>query len=229
MKKRTRSDVAPYGTWKCIWCNKIFRTKAELIEHKHQVHTRYDKDGNKISWNKGLTKETNTSIAKISDTLNKGLQSGRIIPGFTGKHHTKDFCKKLSVCRKTEYKQGKRSGWTTRNIESYPEKFWKKVLTNNKIKFDFNFYIKKSDLGILDDASGYFLDFKLKDNIDLEIDGRQHQDNDRIESDKKRDSILNFNGWKIYRIKWNEINSEYGKNQMKEKIQLFLDWYNKQV
>lgn len=226
MKRKTRNTAAPYGTWKCVWCDEIFRTRAELIAHKHRNHTRYDENGNKINWNKGQTKETNPAIAKISKTINEGLQSGRIIPAFKGKHHSKEFCQKLSDCRKLEYQQGKRSGWTSRNIESYPEKFWKKVLKNNSIDFEFNFYIKKSDLGCKNEMSGYFLDFKLKNNIDLEIDGRQHHDLDRVESDKKRDKLLKANGWKIYRIEWNEINSDYGKRQMQEKIQQFLKWYN---
>ena len=41
-------------------------------------------------------------------------------------------------------KNGKHKGWKTRNIESYPEKFFKKVLIQNNIFFEFNKPIKKS-------------------------------------------------------------------------------------
>jgi len=70
----------------------------------------------------------------------------------------------------------------------------------------------------------YFLDFKLPKNVDLEIDGSQHQY--RTESDNRRDELISSIGYKIYRISWNDINSSAGKNLMKQKIDKFLKWYN---
>lgn len=124
-------------------------------------------------------------------------------------------------------KANKWKGWTSRKIASYPEIFFKKVLEENKIKYSFNHYISKKELGV-DEASGYFLDFKIGDNIDLEIDGKQHNYSDRRESDARRDALLKAKGWLIYRIPWNEINSEKGKQKMKTKIKDFLDWLHKQ-
>ena len=132
---------------------------------------------------------------------------------------------KISQLIQKRVKDGTHVGWKIRPIASYPEKFWMKVLQNNNIKYEFNFYINKRSLG-LSDSSGYFLDFKLDKNIDLEIDGKQHTYKDRKESDIRRDEILSKNGWTIYRIPWNEINSESGKNKMKEKITKFLNFYN---
>jgi predicted signal transduction protein with EAL and GGDEF domain len=74
-----------------------------------------------------------------------------------------------------------------------------------------------------------FLDFYIEINnkkIDLEIDGKQHNYPDRKESDKQRDKILKNAGYIVYRIKWNEINSEDGKIKMKSKIDKFLDFIN---
>ena len=120
--------------------------------------------------------------------------------------------------------EGKHKGWQSRNLVSYPEQFWKKVLENNNIKYSFNHVVKKRDIG-LNDASNYFLDFLIDNQIDLEIDGKQHKYPDRIESDKLRDTLLTEAGYIVYRIPWNEIKSEQGQNKMKEKIQSFLNFY----
>lgn len=123
-------------------------------------------------------------------------------------------------------KNGKHKGWKTRSIASFPETFWKTVLENNQIEYEFNYPIKKSSLGLQHEASCYFLDFKLKDKIDLEIDGKQHKYPERKANDLKRDNLLKKNGWKVYRIEWNEISSEEGSKLMKKKIDDFLQWYH---
>ena len=115
-------------------------------------------------------------------------------------------------------------GWQSRNILSYPEKFWTKVLENNKIEFISNKPVKQEN-----NMSCYFLDFYIEKNgrkIDLEIDGKQHKYKDRQESDKKRDIYLKSLGYEVYRIEWNAINKKSGKDLMKEKIDKFIKYYN---
>jgi very-short-patch-repair endonuclease len=120
-------------------------------------------------------------------------------------------------------KNGKHKGWNSRNIISYPEKFFIKVLGLNKIKFKHNFPVLKKSLG-LDSAYNYFLDFYIEDKrIDLEIDGKQHLD--RIEHDDERDGALIRNGYYVYRIKWKNINTESGKKYIKNEIRMFLEFY----
>ena len=119
-------------------------------------------------------------------------------------------------------KEGKFKGWQSRNITSYPEKFWKEVLDNNDIKYEFNFPIKQDN-----NLYNYFLDFYININnrkIDLEIDGKQHKYTNRQESDIKRDIYIKSKGIEVYRIEWNEINSDKGKLLMKEKINKFLEY-----
>lgn len=112
-------------------------------------------------------------------------------------------------------REGRHKGWTSRNILSYPEKFFITVLNNNSIKFIPN----KPSLS-------YFLDFAIEDKmIDLEIDGKQHKYPERKVSDAARDEVLTKNGWRVYRIEWNGINTEEGKKVMKEKIDKFLEFY----
>lgn len=123
--------------------------------------------------------------------------------------------------------EGRFQGWKSRNITSYAEKFWKQVLDNNNIK-----YIREQlvEYGNLGNGERYFLDFYIEHNgrkIDLEIDGKQHKYQDRQESDIKRDNFLKSLGYEVYRIDWNSINTDKGKNLMKEKIDKFLEFIKK--
>lgn len=127
-----------------------------------------------------------------------------------------EYIEKLKKAQQKRVKEGRHKGWKTRNILSYPEEFFIKVLDNNKITYKVNKYFK-----------GYFLDFAIEEKmIDLEIDGKQHQYEDRKEHDIKRDKFLKENGWIVYRIDWNSINTEEGSLLMKDKIDKFLEFYN---
>ena len=123
---------------------------------------------------------------------------------------------------------GEHKGWATRNISSYPEEFFKVVLNNLNLPYEFNFPVSKPSLGVKS-SSSYFLDFYIQieqRKIDLEIDGKQHEYTDRKESDQERDSLLIQNGYEVYRIKWKnpvtEENKIYIKSEI-EKMKTFLD------
>lgn len=55
--------------WICKTCNKEFKTRALLRKHRKETFC-----GNKVSWNKGLTKETDERIRKISLKCSKTLK-----------------------------------------------------------------------------------------------------------------------------------------------------------
>lgn len=125
--------------------------------------------------------------------------------------------KNLSKAVQERIKNGLHKGWQSRNILSYPEKFFIEVLNNNNIKFEHNKPIKKRELG-LECSSNYFLDFYIEcGNIDLEIDGKQHELGERKTHDIDRDDILTKNGYNVYRIKWKSINNKKVKNILKKK------------
>lgn len=140
------------------------------------------------------------------------------------KIYSEKYRKNISKKIQENIKNGLHKGWKSRNIVSYPERFFQKVLKLNNIDYDFNHVVHKRDLGV-NDSSSYFLDFFIRNDIDLEVDGKQHQLPERAESDKIRDELLTKSGYKVYRIKWNEINSKEGKELMKQKINDFLEWY----
>jgi very-short-patch-repair endonuclease len=135
--------------------------------------------------------------------------------------------KNVSKSQKERIKKGLHHGWNSRNILSYPEKFFTKVLKNNNLyeKCSVNHPInKKIDLNV-DESWSYFLDFYFEEKkICLEIDGSQHKD--RKEHDNLRDERLENVGIKVYRIEWKSINTKKGKMYMKNEINKFLDFYN---
>lgn len=95
------------------------------------------------------------------------------------------------------------------------------VLDNNGIKYEREVYIKQYQ---------YFLDFVIKKDdriINLEIDGRQHLEREAREHDNLRDVRMISLGYEVYRVLWNEINTQKGKDDMKLKINDFLSFLNK--
>lgn len=132
--------------------------------------------------------------------------------------------KRRNICKYASSQVKNRKYWMTRDKKSYAEKFWITVLNNNNILYSHNFPVKIEDTG-----HHFYLDFYIQKNdilLDLEIDGKQHEYEDRKLHDQSRDLYLTKQGYIVYRIKWNEIKSEDGKELMKYKIETFLDFYN---
>ena len=108
-----------------------------------------------------------------------------------------------------------------RNIPSYAEKFFMSVLENNNISYEFEKPVVNNKNHF------YYLDFYIEKaalKIDLEIDGKQHKD--RTEHDIVRDAFLTEQGYIVYRISWNNINTASGKQIMQQKINDFIAFYN---
>lgn len=149
---------------------------------------------------------------KLCKIHNKTNYCGKCCPKHTNaRPEIRELHRKI---QNEKVKNGTHKGWKARNIKSYAEIFWERVLENNKIE-----YVREKKVG------KYFLDFVIG-NLDLEIDGKQHQYKERKESDLKRDEFLRNEGYFVYRIRWNEINTEEGKQMMKDKIDLFLSFYD---
>lgn len=179
--------------------------------------------------------------ADIGQKISKGLQKyfstrGHVIHKITcslckkekvTKHPSQKYCspecvKKCPVIREkyrqahlNRIKAGYIYGWRSRDNPSYAEKFFMKVLINNHLPYEFEKREGK-----------YYIDFAFTNKkIALEIDGKQHE---RIEyqlKDAKKDKFLIDNGWKVYRIPWNSVNTEKGQLLMKNKIDGFLKFY----
>lgn len=125
----------------------------------------------------------------------------------------------MSLALKKAHAEGRHAGFIYHNQESYPEKYFKQILLTYNIPFE-------SQFPVYNGKNYYHLDFKLYDNIDLEIDGRLHEDEKQKVADQIRDNFMISCGYKIYRFKWVDPKKvEY----MQYKIEEFLNWLSLQI
>jgi very-short-patch-repair endonuclease len=107
---------------------------------------------------------------------------------------------------KTMAKNGTHSGWHNRKGEpSYPEKYFISLFENENITG----WIREKKVG------RWFIDFAFEDrHLAVEIDGRQHLDEERKKSDIAKDEYLSSDGWSIVRIPWSNPMTEKGRKNL---------------
>lgn len=212
-------------------CSTSFNNKKRIITDKHREKTSLtltsiNKGGRKI-----LSEYKRICLFCENEFIVNRLDNDRL----SKTKYCSDKCSNsnmkinVSLSQLDRVKKGIHKGWQSRKILSYPEKFFIKVLDNSNLKYETNFMIKKSDLGF-NDTGNYFLDFYFIDKyIDLEIDGKQHNYEDRQESDIIRDNALNKKGINVYRIKWKNINNLEGRTYIENEIKNFLNFYKNKM
>lgn len=153
------------------------------------------KNGTRKAWNKGLTSDTNSSVAKGKNTLNRRIDSGEIV--YNGTPCSEETKQKLSDIRikflnenpdKVPYKLNHSSK------QSYPEKYFTECFKDLTIESEYR-------------VIRYSLDFAnpLTKRY-VEIDGEQHYVDSRIvEHDIKRTLNLTELGWEAKRIRWKQF------------------------
>jgi very-short-patch-repair endonuclease len=198
--KRKPSET--YKTINCVLCGDEITVKKQ--------------DRNKKNCDNCETKKERTKKKLIcigcGKVLKKKTKYGKCKECYVKDDQYKKLC---SERMKKRVEDGIHSGWKVRskNNPSYPEQFFMKVLDNNDIEYEFEL-----------PSCGFFIDFAIG-NIALEIDGKQHLEEDRKERDRRKDKALEKEGWLVYRIPWKSINSKSGKQYIKEEIEKFLDFY----
>ena len=206
---------------KCIDCGR----DVEVKKQTNPGLVRCDECKKLHKYNKHIQKEPKPKTRKCGGkkTIKRPIRSKKCIiceryieptltPGgnYSKTKYCSPECKHIDMVRighktyESSKKNGSHKPWQSRNITSYPENFWIRVLENNNIKFTREYFLNKK----------YFLDFYIEVNgrkIDLEIDGKQHKRKDHIKHDKIRDEYVTSLGIEVYRVPWNSINSEHGK------------------
>lgn len=96
---------------------------------------------------------------------------------------------------------GLHKGWSNRSNKkpSFPESVVIEILERQKISYTKEFPHEK-----------WFIDFSNEQQkIALEIDGKQHDEPSRKESDERKDASLQENGWSVHRIRWQKLTPEF--------------------
>lgn len=221
------NKIANYQFKNKKWCCSNFLSKCEGMRKKNSLNLKgierpwliNNKHGKgRVSWNLGLTKETDIRIKKQSD-LKKGKS-------YIGRPHTEETKRKLSeTAKKLKYGgyrkgsgRGKKGIYKEYYFDSSWEFYW--IVYN----LDHNIFFKRNSVGYTYYFDGkekkYYPDFILSDNSIVEVKGYSTK-----EVDAKM-KTLEFNNIKYEIIDKHKIipyikyvDSTYGKNY----VDLFLN------
>lgn len=109
-------------------------------------------------------------------------------------------------------KNGEWHGWVNNPHRiSYAEKYFEDYFNSIGLKYTREVKIGK-----------YFADFLFGKNIILEIDGKQHDITENMIKDDEKEHFLIDAGYKVFRIKWKNVNTEFGRNLVHTQTQNFL-------
>lgn len=110
-----------------------------------------------------------------------------------------------------------KTAWRTKNNMSWPEKFFINACKDAGLLNKFLFIREKS-------FYPYFADFTIEEEkVVIEIDGSQHLNKDRYESDCKKDNLIASMGYKIYRIPAKLLYSEIDRKIVIEELTKFIN------
>lgn len=176
------------------WCCEDFYTKCPENRRKNSERVKQaHKDGRCVSsqlekgwgWNRGLSKETSTSMMSVANTLHNKYLNKELFHPFLGKHHTEESKKKMknNGGYRKHAGRGKQGWYKGYECDSSWELAWVIYNLEHGIKFErnrqgFQYEFKGKILR-------FYPDFILEDGIYVEIKGWL--------DDKNRAKIESFN------------------------------------
>lgn len=110
------NDWCINNKWTCPYCKKEYKSKQGLVSHIWRSHYEDGKKHNpnvgckvinRVSWNKGLTKETDIRIKEQAEKSIERFASGERIKNFSGKKHSEESKRKISEAMSLNNKGGK--------------------------------------------------------------------------------------------------------------------------
>lgn len=199
--------------YKCTFCGKEYENRYSYLGHC-STHSRRGRKGRKKReilknckfCNKYFENPLSLGghVSSCEMNPNKDAKSKKMSESGKGRVTSIESKKKISNSMKKAHKEGKawnigKSRWN--NKQSYPEKFFTKVINNEFFDKDF---IPEFPIGI------YSLDFAWTNKKKaIEIDGEQHERfEEYIERDKRKDIFVKSEGWEILRIKWKDMHKD---------------------
>ena len=201
VKQDHSKQTAPYGTWKCKHCGEIYKTKGRLQKHIHDNHVKIGEDGRTITWNKGLTKETDERVAKnakhVSESFQKTIANGYVNPTWNGVYWSEEKRKEQSKRKKKLYTEHPEKHPNVKMHQngfiSKPEKITKQWLIEHNIDYIPQYRVQHEDLI-------RYVDFYIPHlYLFIEIDG-SYWHKDTKDLDEKKDLLAKKYGFKTLRI-----------------------------
>ena len=191
----SKEHYGEYGSGRfcCPKCARAFSTKAKRKEINEKV-------------SKTLTKQKPEFKQVICVCCNTIFETK-----YTSKSRIcSDECRFIlkseasKLGRRTAKERGTFTGWKVRTKEpSYAEKYFISLFENENIVG----YVRELNVG------KWFIDFAFPDlKLAIEVDGKQHEYEERKISDLEKDRHLNELGWIVFRIKWKNPISDSNRN-----------------
>jgi len=191
---------------KCEFCGKeynkygikshIWRNHGEGVNHDPN---RGYKDGNRVVWNKGLTKDTNDILLKNSKIIKEKYKNGKIIPSrsFLNRKHTSESILKMKQSnrkRKNSDTVGRgKFGWYK---DYWCDSTWELAFVIYNLDHDIKFERNKEGFEYIynGEVCKYYPDFILEDGTYLEIKGYMNgKDEEKIKQFKFPLKVLSTN------------------------------------
>lgn len=177
--------LQPNGKYLCEFCNREI-SKHGIKNHIRMKHTeegqlkiknrKEDTFKDSRGWSKGLTKENDIRVQKISQVLKDKFDKGELTGSFTGKHHTDETKNKIS-----ENKNGKMGGYrkgSGRGKSGWYKDYWCDsswelafVIYNLEHDIPFTRNTEKFQYEFNNEKHNYIPDFIMGDGSYVEIKG----------------------------------------------------------
>jgi very-short-patch-repair endonuclease len=197
---------------KCIKCGLIMKNKNGQANHTRQCklsseiveNIKVDYIKNELSI-RDLEKKYNISNTIIKKILKGYLRSFRESSKLAHikyperfKHSDESKAKLREIRLKWMKENPEKTAWRQSNM-SYPEKLFKSKV--EELELDKKYLIIRER-----SFFPYFIDFAFEnEKVAIEIDGKQHELPERMESDQEKDNLLIKDGWRVYRIEAKQI------------------------
>lgn len=182
------------GKYACPFCGKEF-TKKGISSHIWRMHGE-GKDFKPTLGQPSPFKGVKGKFKHTEASKEKMRRSHKTRPP-----QSEEVRQRISESMKKAHVEGRawnigKSRWN--NKPSYPEKFFAKVIENEFLDKE---YQTEYNVSI------YSIDFAWPHKkLAIEIDGEQHQRFDEYkERDKRKDALLESEGWKVLRIAWKDM------------------------
>lgn len=206
----------------CKFCGKICKNKNSLHCHERLCKSNPNKrESNFAKYNasdhKGHNQYTKAKELGLPKPVVSESSHKKRSEAASGKRHSEETKRKISEGVKkwcTDHPNEVPYRKYHSSNESYPEKYFRKVLENANIQFEQEYSVHR-----------YSLDFAFPEKkVYFEVDGKQHEY--MTEPDEIRTKFLAENGWRLLRrIEWwkyKKLNSkeqeEYCKDLIKDII-----------
>lgn len=192
---------------KCEFCGKeynkygikshIWKNHGEGVNHDPN---RGYKDGNRVVWNKGLTKDTNDIILKYSEKSKLQFKNGERVPScsFLNRKHTPESILKIKEGSRKNRKPSKgigkgKFGWYK---DYWCDSTWELAFVIYNLDHDIKFERNKEGFEYIynGEVCKYYPDFILEDGSYIEIKGYMNgKDEEKIKQFKFPLKVLSTN------------------------------------